>query len=472
MAPVPWPAVAESLAAAYGPLDADAFPFASVEHAPLASASLAQVHRAVVRTEDRAVVLKVLRPGIDALVQTDLDTVSYVLGWASRHTVWGRRYDLSAIAREFAAVTRQELDMPEEGARARRFRAAFADDPRVGAPAVEETLTRPGVLVMEEVHGVRPDRKALEAAGIAPGPVADILLESYMRQWLTHGLFHADPHAGNLFVEPDGRLVYVDFGMMAEIGPEDQTALRALALSVMARDAQGAVDAMEDLGILRQGIDRRPLEKALDFLLARMFDPAGAGMQAQSTQALDGLVTEMRTFLREHPFRLPARYTFLGRAIGMLAGIAADLRPDQPFMPALAQAAQRELARPGRRTADRAPFFQDLDPVAAARALLAWLQGDPSALANLAQSVLPAWRRLTREPVRLRRLLHRLAAGELVVSAPAAPAARAGSARGVRAILAAGTGIAAAVLGAAAPVARDLLWCGAAVLALWALVAA
>jgi predicted unusual protein kinase regulating ubiquinone biosynthesis (AarF/ABC1/UbiB family) len=467
---VAWPAVAAVLARAYGPgpVEGPDGAFGSVEREPLAAASLAQVHRARLHGGE-TVVLKILRPGIASLVETDLATISWVLGWTGRHTAWGRRYDLGAIAREFAEVTRQELDMPGEGDRAQRFAAMFADDPRVRAPRVYRELTRPEVLVLAEVQGVAPVRERVLAAGLDPTRVADLLLESYMRQWLTEGLFHADPHAGNLFVQDDGSLAYVDFGMMAEIGPQDRAALRQLVLAVVARDPDGAADAMDALGFLRPGVDRRPLERALAFLLTRMFAPEGEAMRARDTAELDALLVEMRAFLHEHPFQIPARYAFLGRALGMLAGMTAELAPDAPFLPALARAARRELGRPGRR-ADAAGPFADVDWRAVAAAAAGWLRGEEGAAVALAEALLPTWRRLTRGPMALMRLMRRLERGEVVL-APRVdrPAARAG-ARAPRAILAAGSAIAAAVVGGQAPLGRDLLWVLAAALAALSLV--
>lgn|GEM_PF-2513517 len=468
--PVPWPAVHDALVAAYGPLDDPDCPLESVDRAPIAAASLAQVHRAQAR-DGRAMVLKVLRPGIAGLVDADLTTVRWVMGWAGRHTEWGRRYDLEAIAGEFADVTRQELDMAGEGRRAARFAAMFADDPRVHAPTVFADLARPGVLAMEEVSGVSPRRAALDAAGIDPAAVAAILLESYMRQWLSEGLFHADPHAGNLFVGPDASVTYVDFGMMAEIGPEDRAALQDLVLALVGRDPAGAAEAMDALGFLRPGVDRRPLERALAFLLRRMFDPRAGAMHARQTDELDELLHEIRAFLRQHPFQLPARYTFLGRALGMLAGIVADLRPDDPFVPALADAARRELARPGRRQEGVLGALRDVDWRGLAAAVVAWAGGDGAALARATELALPAWRRVSRGPTAVLRLMRRIESGRLVVTAPPAAPPPARGAAPTRAILAAGAGACAAIVGTGAPLARDLLWLAAAALAVWALAA-
>lgn len=428
--PEPWPEIQRILDRAYG---AGLPPFRSVDPEPLASASLAQVHRAELQSGEE-VVLKILRPGIDRRVQADLATVTRVIRFAALHTTFGRRYDLAAIGAEFADVTRAELDTAGEADRAERFRRMFADDPRVSAPRVYRDLTRPGVLVLEEVHGVRPDRaEDLTARGIDPGSIADILLESFMRQWLTEGLFHADPHPGNLFVTDAGVLIYVDFGMMAEIRPEDRAALRETVLGVLMRSPERTAEGVDHLGFLRPGADRQSLARALGFLLEHMLSPDSATMQAHGTAEADAFVAEIRDFLYTHPFQLPARYTFLGRALGILAGVVASLTPEAPFAPSLAHAAQRELTRAGSGTrpgSDSAASDLGSQLRAALAALgidlgALWsdirdaLGGDRDALGRLRDRALPALTTLVWIPQGATRVLRRLdQAGPLVDLAP------------------------------------------------------
>lgn len=486
--PEPWSDIAPVLEHVYGP---DLAPFRRVDPEPLASASLAQVHRAITQGGE-AVVLKVLRPGIEARVASDLATVQWIIRWAARHTTFGRRYDLEAIGREFAEVTLQELDTRGEAERARRFRAMFADDPRVDAPRVYATLTRPGVLVLEEVHGVRPDNvTALQERGIDPGRIADVLLESFMRQWLTEGLFHADPHPGNLFVTDQGVLVYVDFGMMAEIRPEDRAALRQTVLGVLMRSPERTAQGIERLGFLRPGADRQALARALGFLLEHMLSPESVTMQARGIAEAEAFVAEIRSFLYTHPFQLPARYTFLGRALGILAGVVAALTPDTPFAPALAHAAERELARAGGQRAheeDRAAEGGAGDLWRSVRVvlqglgidwtgwwsdLLAALGGDRAALGRWRDRLLPLFATAVWLPGAGVRVLRRLdQTGPLVDLTPLLEIERANRRllrRVPRAVLAAGAAVAASLLPAGAALGRDLLWFGAALLAAWSL---
>lgn len=482
--PEKWEDIQRALAHAYGE---GLPPFRNVDREPLAAASLAQVHRATLQSGEE-VVLKVLRPGIGQRVAADLATVNWVIDVAARHTSFGRRYDLGAIGREFADVTRAELDTPGEADRADRFRRLFADEARVSAPRVYRELTRPGVLVLEEIHGVRPDdAKALAEKQIDPEAIAHVLLESFMRQWLTDGLFHADPHPGNLFVTDAGVLVYVDFGMMAEIRPEDRAALRETVLGVLMRSPERTAEGVDHLGFLRPGADRQGLARALGFLLEHMLSPDSVTMQARGTQEADAFVAEIRDFLYTHPFQLPARYTFLGRALGILAGVVASLTPTAPFAPALAHAAQQELARASGAdrsgsdaTSGSSGFAQSvraglsalgLDLGGLADDAFAALGGDAEALARLRDRLLPALTTAIWLPQGAIRVLRRLdQTGPLVDLAPLLELERAQRRllrRMPRAILGAGLLIAAALSGPSAL--KDVLFVLGGVVGLWSL---
>ncbi len=312
--------------------------FQAVEQTAAAAASLAQVHHARL-SDGRAVAVKVLRPGIERAVRIDLEAVRIAVSWIVRLTSWGQRFDLLAIWREMRDTTEQELDVFGEAERGRRFAQNFKDDPMVGAPAVMHDLTRPGVLVMELVQGIKPDQlEALDAAGIDRQALARRLIESYMKQWLVDGFFHADPHPGNIFVKPDGAIVYVDFGMMGEMRPEDRTALREMVQGVIAHDLDRATQGLVDLGFVRPGADIGKLRRAFGFLLDRLL---GTTFFRASGPEVEAFVREIRDFLYEQPFQIPARYTFLGRALGILSGIVAPLAPGQNFVRLLIDGARR-----------------------------------------------------------------------------------------------------------------------------------
>jgi predicted unusual protein kinase regulating ubiquinone biosynthesis (AarF/ABC1/UbiB family) len=351
--------------------------FATFEQTAAAAASLAQVHHARL-ADGRAVAVKVLRPDIERAVRIDLDALRIAVSWMVRLTSWGKRFDLLAIWRELRDTTEQELDVFGEAERSRRFAENFKDDPMVGAPQVMHDLTRPGVLVMELVEGIKPDQlEALDAAGIDRRALAKRLIDSYMKQWLVDGFFHADPHPGNIFVRPSGALIYVDFGMMGEMRPEDQEALRQLVQGVVEHDLDRATQGLVDLGFVRPGADLAKLRRAFGFLLDRLL---GTTFFRASGPEVEAFVREIRDFLYEQPFQIPARYTFLGRALGILSGIVAPLAPGQNFVRLLIDGARRYASAAtggtGTRQVLRGVLRRAQEPLQQALHLLAKLDRD------------------------------------------------------------------------------------------------
>lgn len=373
--PVAWSEVDAILLREYGPRYLPDV-FASVSKEPAASASLAQVHHARLR-DGQAVVVKVIRPGMAEAVRVDLDAVRIAARWAERFTSWGRRFDLLLIWRELNQTTEAELDTFGEAARAKRFRQNFADDKMISAPRVFPDLTRPGVLVLELVQGLKPgDLDLIDAAGIDRTELAKRLVQSYMKQWLVDGFFHADPHPGNIFIQPGGRIVYVDFGMMGEMQARDQENLRKFVQGVVARDLDACVDSLVGLGFVRPGADIGKLRMAFGYLLDRLL---GTTFTRASGQEIEQFVREIRDFLYEHPFQIPARYTFLGRALGILAGMAATLAPGQNFVRLLIDGARGYVdtrSREGIRSILQGVVRRLREPMAQALRVLARLDSD------------------------------------------------------------------------------------------------
>jgi predicted unusual protein kinase regulating ubiquinone biosynthesis (AarF/ABC1/UbiB family) len=198
VAPAAPAAVTEVLAAAFGrPVDQT---FQAFDTVPIGAASLAQAHRAVL-PDGREVILKVLRPGIHVLVETDLKAMARICRWLNKFKSVRRRMDLDVLLDEFTRTTRCELDLQQENENLKRFASDFADNPHVYIPRVFEDYCRPSVLTLENVAYIKiTDICALQAAGIEPAAVADRLYDTYMHQIFVSNFVHVDPHPGNLFV--------------------------------------------------------------------------------------------------------------------------------------------------------------------------------------------------------------------------------------------------------------------------------
>ena len=235
--PVAWPALRAVLARAWG-VDPDTVVDA-LDPEPLAAGSLGQVHRA--RHLGREVVVKILRPGVEAVVARDVRVARRIVDWVyarfPHHHVLGFRVVLD----EFAVHVREEMDFVREGAQCARMRERFADERRLRIPEVISELTRHEVLVLEYLPGTRID--ALDAR-IAAGTVSaralvETLIECYARMMLRDGVFHADPHPGNLLVDDAGRIILLDFGMVIDVDVKTRKALFDTILATIRRDPEG-----------------------------------------------------------------------------------------------------------------------------------------------------------------------------------------------------------------------------------------
>ncbi|MGQ9599019.1 MAG: ABC1 kinase family protein [Anaerolineae bacterium] len=368
---------------------------------PEAAASLAQVHRAQLLTQHE-VVVKVQRPQIEAIVETDLQAIHTATRWLKRYRPIRRRVDLDRLYDEFSRTTRKELDFIAESHHAERFASDFAGDSGIRIPQVYRELSTRRVLIMENVASIKiTDFEAMAHAGIDRKEVAHRLFDTYLKQVFIHNFVHADPHPGNLFVEPlppvsNGsrpfRLVFVDFGMVAIIPERVRRHLRDYLLGFAMRDAGRMVRAYQGAGVLLPGADLARLEQVEAELLERYAGLTLRQVQQQAMGEWQSLAQEYRDILYEMPFQLPTDLLFVGRAIAILFGMATTLDPD-------------------------------FDP---------WQAIEPFARQMAAEEVKHGWRELLDElektirlifslPVRVDRLLDQAAVGELVVRASWSP---------------------------------------------------
>lgn len=324
---------------------------------PAGAASLAQVHRARLPTTDgsagEAVVVKMLRPGIETLVETDLAASRVAMGWLG---LWRRvrdRVDLTRLCDEFDATTRAELDLEREADNAERFAEMFADTPEIGVPRVHRQLTGRHTLTLEDVGTLKiSDHAALDELGISRPALARTLFSAYVDQLFEHHFVHCDPHPGNLFVqvreasseapEEGGtsgeassevpatpfRLMFIDFGMMTRVPPDLRGALRELAIAFVARDSSRVVAAAQQAGVLLPGADIARIEAAHEDVFERLWGVKLADMQDVALAQASYFYREYRDLLYEMPFQFPVDLLFTLRAVGLLAGMATSLDPD------------------------------------------------------------------------------------------------------------------------------------------------
>jgi predicted unusual protein kinase regulating ubiquinone biosynthesis (AarF/ABC1/UbiB family) len=290
-----------------------------LESEPLGSASLAQVHRASLRS-GRQVVLKVQRPGLERTFRLDLEVMQQVAAAVQRHPRWGRGRDWIGIAQECRRVLLRELDFRLEAEHAARFRQQFLDDPGIRIPAVVWELSTRRVLCLDYVPGIKiTDRQALLEAGIVPAAVAEKGAASYLQQLVRFGFFHADPHPGNLAVAADGALIYYDFGMMGQLSSRLRGRLGSMVRAAAGRDAAGLVKELQQAGVIAPGVDPGPVRRLVRVMLEEALTPPF------SANVLERLSGDLYDLVYGQPFRLPPELIFVMRALSTFEGVGRSL---------------------------------------------------------------------------------------------------------------------------------------------------
>jgi predicted unusual protein kinase regulating ubiquinone biosynthesis (AarF/ABC1/UbiB family) len=289
---------------------------------PLAAASLGQVHRA--RYRGRDVVVKVLRPRVDEVVRKDLDIsfrLLFVLNllFPNHHT-----RAIAAIVSEFAKRIWGELDFREEARNAETLRRNFAADPRVVVPEVVTELTRRRLIVLQYVEGTRIDRlqDRIAAGDVVLAELLGLITEVYIKMMLEDGFFHADPHAGNLLVDPGGRLVLLDFGMVLQVGRETRARMVRTVLAAVRQDVDGIINGFYELGILDPDVDRGTVRDAAQQLM-------GVALRDDmSPRQMQRIVEDVLRTFYEWPLMLPPDLVYFGRAAVLVEGIGLRYDPD------------------------------------------------------------------------------------------------------------------------------------------------
>ncbi|MFS8809912.1 AarF/ABC1/UbiB kinase family protein [Synechococcus sp. R65.1] len=298
---------------------------------PLAAASLGQVHRAKLKSGEE-VVVKVQRPGLVQLFTIDLEIGRGIAEFFQHHTPWGGAgRDWIGIYEECRRTLWEEVDYLNEGRNADTFRRNFRDMPQIAVPKVYWRYTSPRLLTLEYLPGIKiNDYEALSAAGLDRKALARLGAEAYLRQLLKDGFFHADPHPGNIAVKPDGTLIFYDFGMMGRLRPGIKEKLAGMLAAVVAKDAEQVVALLVELGVLVPTADLAPVRRSVQYLLDHFLDkPFSSKLDEISVAAISEDLYELAY---EQPFRFPATFTFVLRALTTLEGLGKGLDPEFNFI--------------------------------------------------------------------------------------------------------------------------------------------
>ena len=299
--------------------------YAEIDAAPVAAASLGQVYRARLHTGEE-VAVKVLRPDLTETVSFDLAIMRRLVARLSRYPSFNANADWEGMLGEFAETIFEEMDYAHEARNAERFRANFKDWRVIHVPRIYLTHSTAHILTMDFIRGTKVvDLEALRARRISPVKVNRLLIRTYLKQLLEDGFFHADPHPGNLLVMDDGRLAFFDFGMAGRITPRLQSQMIDAFFHVVSRDVHGLAQDLINLNFLKPGVDPELVRPVVEGLFEHYLNLKLGEVNFKE------LTYDLAEVMYEYPFRLPADFTYVMRALMTLEGIGIVTDPGFSF---------------------------------------------------------------------------------------------------------------------------------------------
>jgi Predicted unusual protein kinase len=331
--PADWSEARAVVEAELGPVEEA---FDSFDTDPVSGASLGQVYEAEIDGQDVAV--KIRRPGVERLIQADLRVIQWSLPLLSQFVDDVRSFSLSTLAEEFDRTIRQEMDYSREAEMLQEIRGNFEDSDDVRIPSVVETYSTESVLTMEYVEGTKINNlERLEELGIDRTALAERLQSLYLQMIMDDGVYHADPHPGNLAVADDGTLVLYDFGMSDYVDPYIQDNVVEFYAAVVREDFDSIIDALVEIGALSPDADRDLMREILDVAIT---DLQGGDVDQYRIQQI---LNRIENTLYEFPFRIPANLALVLRVATVIEGVCVALDPEFDFI----DAAQTYFAREG-----------------------------------------------------------------------------------------------------------------------------
>jgi predicted unusual protein kinase regulating ubiquinone biosynthesis (AarF/ABC1/UbiB family) len=295
--------------------------YAQLDREPISAASLGQVHKGVLKNGEK-VAVKVQRPGLREQITLDLYIVRNIAAWLNRN-VGLIRSDLVALIDELGKRVFEEMDYCNEASNAEAFAQLHAHNPRIAVPRIYREATSRRVLTMEWIDGVKlTNLEAVRELGIDPDELVQVGVNCSLQQLLEHGFFHADPHPGNLLALPDGRLAYLDFGMMSEVSRESRTGLIQAVVHLVNRNFAKLSKDFVSLGFLAEDVNLEPIVPAFEGVFGQALEMGVSRMDFKAvTDDLSGVMYRF-------PFRVPPYYALIIRSLVTLEGIALSVDPD------------------------------------------------------------------------------------------------------------------------------------------------
>jgi predicted unusual protein kinase regulating ubiquinone biosynthesis (AarF/ABC1/UbiB family) len=289
---------------------------------PVAAASLGQVYRAVLHTGEE-VAVKVQRPNLEPILTLDL----FIMRWGvSKIKSWlplNLGHDLTLIIDEFGIKLFEEIDYLNEAQNAEQFADNFQNDDTVKVPKIYWDYSSYRILTLEWIQGIKlTDTEKIKAANLDQNRLTEIGVVAGLRQLLEHGFFHADPHPGNLFAMSDGRMAYIDFGMMDQLAEETKETIASSIVYLLNRDYERLAENFIFLGFLAPGTDIKPIVPALEQVFS---DAMGESVKDFNFKTITDQFSEL---MYDYPFRVPAKFALIIRSLITQEGLALTLDPN------------------------------------------------------------------------------------------------------------------------------------------------
>ena len=320
--PAPWEESKVVLEDEFGPVDET---FDDFDRDPISGASLGQVYTA--RYEGNDVAVKVRRPGIESLVEADLRTIRWSIPIVRRFIGSGRAFSLENLADEFAKTIREEMDYKREREMLEEIRGNFEGNDRIRIPTAYEEVSGPRVLTMQYIPGVKINRiDELDEAGFDRNAIAETLQEVYLQMIIDDGVFHADPHPGNLAVDDDGAVIFYDFGMSGRVDPFIQEKIVEFYVAVARQDIDSILDTLIDMGTLSPEADREVMGNVMELAIA---DASGEDIEQYQ---VNQIIEQVESTIYEFPLRLPPNLALVLRVATVVEGVCVTLDPEFDFI--------------------------------------------------------------------------------------------------------------------------------------------
>ena len=323
--------------------------FSTFDRIPIAAASIAQVFQGKL-LDGSDVIIKVQRPRIREQIETDIGILMYAANLLEKYLPESNFFNPTGIVDEFAKTVRKELDFLEESRNCMRFRKNFENIPDVYIPDIFTTFTTNKIIVMERIEGVRiDDIEGIVKLGLDRPKLAKAGVNAYFKMTLEDGFFHGDPHAGNIFAMPSGKIGFMDFGIVGKVSPELRETMANTFLALINKDFDRLIDQYIELGLVPEHVDLDAFRKGFKADLSDFLEPL-YGMTIKEINFAEYLDTVTHLAIK-HKMKIPADLLLINKAMLILESIGRELDPDFDFISVAEPYASkivRERLKPGR----------------------------------------------------------------------------------------------------------------------------